>query len=76
MLIASVIKSNESPNIDVVLFKDKYSEVVEYALSKNLSPTSLWSVGKRLFSIPFYSFFAFLPAYLLRMCSVAAFRGL
>jgi predicted nuclease of restriction endonuclease-like (RecB) superfamily len=34
-----VKKSNENPSIGVLLCKDKDSEVVEYALSRNLSPT-------------------------------------
>ena len=34
-----VRKSNENPSIGVLLCKDKDSEVVEYALSRNLSPT-------------------------------------
>lgn len=32
-------KSNENPSIGVLLCKDKDSEVVEYALSRSLSPT-------------------------------------
>lgn len=34
-----VKKANENPSIGVLLCKDKDSEVVEYALSRNLSPT-------------------------------------
>lgn len=34
-----VKKPNENPSIGVLLCKDKDSEVVEYALSRNLSPT-------------------------------------
>jgi len=34
-----VKKDNENPSIDVLLCKDKDSEVVEYALSRSLSPT-------------------------------------
>ena len=34
-----VRKSNENPSIGVLLCKDKDSEVVEYALSRSLSPT-------------------------------------
>jgi predicted nuclease of restriction endonuclease-like (RecB) superfamily len=34
-----VKKKNENPSIGVLLCKDKDSEVVEYALSRNLSPT-------------------------------------
>jgi RecB family endonuclease NucS len=34
-----VKKPNENPSIGVLLCKDKDSEVVEYALSKSLSPT-------------------------------------
>lgn len=34
-----VKKSNENPSIGVLLCKDKDSEVVEYALSRSLSPT-------------------------------------
>jgi predicted nuclease of restriction endonuclease-like (RecB) superfamily len=34
-----VKKSNENPSIGILLCKDKDSEVVEYALSRNLSPT-------------------------------------
>jgi predicted nuclease of restriction endonuclease-like (RecB) superfamily len=36
-----VKKSNENPSIGVLLCKDKDSEVVEYALSRNLSPTMI-----------------------------------
>lgn len=35
-----VKKQNENPGIGVVLCKDKDSEVVEYALSRSLSPTN------------------------------------
>ena len=35
----NVKKSNENPSIGVLLCKDKDSEVVEYALSRSLSPT-------------------------------------
>lgn len=34
-----VKKQNENPSIGILLCKDKDSEVVEYALSRNLSPT-------------------------------------
>lgn len=34
-----VKKQNENPSIGVLLCKDKDSEVVEYAMSRNLSPT-------------------------------------
>jgi RecB family endonuclease NucS len=34
-----VKKTNENPSIGVLLCKDKDSEVVEYALSRSLSPT-------------------------------------
>lgn len=34
-----VKKSNENPSIDILLCKDKDNEVVEYALSRSLSPT-------------------------------------
>jgi hypothetical protein len=34
-----VKKSNENPSIGVLLCKDKDNEVVEYALSRSLSPT-------------------------------------
>ncbi|MDN3694316.1 PDDEXK nuclease domain-containing protein [Chryseobacterium tructae] len=34
-----VKKSNENPSIGILLCKDKDSEVVEYALSRSLSPT-------------------------------------
>ena len=34
-----VKKTNEKPSIGVLLCKDKDSEVVEYALSRSLSPT-------------------------------------
>ncbi|MET4081613.1 hypothetical protein ABIB40_001562 [Pedobacter sp. UYP30] len=34
-----VKKPNENPSIGVLLCKDKDSEVVKYALSRNLSPT-------------------------------------
>ena len=34
-----VKKPNENPSIGVLLCKDKDNEVVEYALSRNLSPT-------------------------------------
>ncbi|WP_238640196.1 PDDEXK nuclease domain-containing protein [Chryseobacterium elymi] len=34
-----VKKTNENPSIGILLCKDKDSEVVEYALSRNLSPT-------------------------------------
>jgi predicted nuclease of restriction endonuclease-like (RecB) superfamily len=34
-----VKKANENPSIGILLCKDKDSEVVEYALSRNLSPT-------------------------------------
>lgn len=34
-----VKKQNENPSIGILLCKDKNSEVVEYALSRNLSPT-------------------------------------
>lgn len=34
-----VKKANENPSIGVLLCKDKDSEVVEYALSRSLSPT-------------------------------------
>lgn len=34
-----VKKTNENPSIGVLLCKDKDSEVVEYALSRVLSPT-------------------------------------
>lgn len=34
-----VKKPNENPSIGVLLYKDKDSEVVEYALSRSLSPT-------------------------------------
>ncbi len=36
-----VKKSNENPSIGILLCKDKDSEVVEYALSRNLSPTMI-----------------------------------
>jgi predicted nuclease of restriction endonuclease-like (RecB) superfamily len=36
-----VKKSNENPSIGVLLCKDKDSEVVEYALSRSLSPTMI-----------------------------------
>lgn len=36
-----VKKPNENPSIGVLLCKDKDSEVVEYALSRNLSPTMI-----------------------------------
>jgi hypothetical protein len=32
-------KQNENPSIGILLCKDKDSEVVEYALSRSLSPT-------------------------------------
>ena len=32
-------KTNENPSIGMLLCKDKDSEVVEYALSRSLSPT-------------------------------------
>jgi hypothetical protein len=32
-------KSNEKPRIGILLCKDKDNEVVEYALSRSLSPT-------------------------------------
>lgn len=35
----NVRQSNEKPSIGILLCKDKDSEVVEYALSRNLSPT-------------------------------------
>ncbi|WP_298651489.1 PDDEXK nuclease domain-containing protein [uncultured Proteiniphilum sp.] len=34
-----VKKQNENPSIGILLCKDKDSEVVEYALSRSLSPT-------------------------------------
>ncbi len=34
-----VRKKNENPSIGILLYKDKDSEVVEYALSRSLSPT-------------------------------------
>lgn len=34
-----VKKENENPSIGILLFKDKDNEVVEYALSRSLSPT-------------------------------------
>ena len=34
-----VKKANENPSIGVLLCKDKDNEVVEYALSRSLSPT-------------------------------------
>jgi hypothetical protein len=34
-----VKKSNENPSIGILLCKDKDREVVEYALSRSLSPT-------------------------------------
>jgi len=34
-----VKKQNERPSIGILLCKDKDSEVVEYALSRSLSPT-------------------------------------
>ena len=34
-----VKKQNENPSIGILLCKEKDSEVVEYALSRNLSPT-------------------------------------
>ena len=34
-----VKKSNENPSIGILLCKDKDNEVVEYALSRSLSPT-------------------------------------
>lgn len=34
-----VKKANENPSIGILLCKDKDNEVVEYALSRNLSPT-------------------------------------
>ena len=34
-----VKKNNENPSIGILLCKDKDSEVVKYALSRNLSPT-------------------------------------
>lgn len=34
-----VRKTNENPSIGILLCKDKDSEVVEYALSRSLSPT-------------------------------------
>lgn len=36
-----VKKSNENPSIGVLLCKDKDSEIVEYALSRSLSPTMI-----------------------------------
>jgi predicted nuclease of restriction endonuclease-like (RecB) superfamily len=39
VLDRDIKKSNENPSIGVLLCKDKDSEVVEYALSRNLSPT-------------------------------------
>jgi predicted nuclease of restriction endonuclease-like (RecB) superfamily len=36
-----VKKSNENPSIGILLCKDKDSEVVEYALSRSLSPTMI-----------------------------------
>ena len=38
-LDSDVKKENENPSIGVLLCKDKDSEVVEYALSRSLSPT-------------------------------------
>ena len=32
-------KGHENPNIGILLCKDKNNEVVEYALSRSLSPT-------------------------------------
>lgn len=34
-----VKKPNENPSIGILLYKDKDNEVVEYALSRSLSPT-------------------------------------
>jgi hypothetical protein len=38
-LDSDVKKSNENPSIGILLCKDKDSEVVEYSLSRSLSPT-------------------------------------
>ena len=43
-----VRKSNENPSIGVLLCKDKDSEVVEYALSRSLSPTMVSEYKKQL----------------------------
>lgn len=40
-------KPNENPSIGVLLCKDKDSEVVEYALSRSLSPTARVSLGSQ-----------------------------
>lgn len=37
----NIKKSNENPSIGILLCKDKDSEVVEYALSRSLSPTMI-----------------------------------
>jgi hypothetical protein len=37
----NVKKANENPSIGVLLCKDKDREVVEYALSRSLSPTMI-----------------------------------
>lgn len=41
-------KSNENPSIGVLLCKDKDSEVVEYALSRTLSPTMVTEYKTKL----------------------------
>jgi len=43
-----VKKSNENPSIGVLLCKDKDSEVVEYALSRTLSPTMVTEYKTKL----------------------------
>jgi predicted nuclease of restriction endonuclease-like (RecB) superfamily len=43
-----VKKSNENPSIGVLLCKDKDSEVVEYALSRSLSPTMVTEYKTKL----------------------------
>jgi RecB family endonuclease NucS len=37
----NVKKANENPSIGILLCKDKDNEVVEYALSRSLSPTMI-----------------------------------
>ena len=43
-----VRKTNEKPSIGVLLCKDKDDEVVEYALSRSLSPTMVAEYQLRL----------------------------
>lgn len=50
-----VKKLNENPSIGVLLCKDKDSEVVEYALSRSLSPTMVSDIKHNCPTKSFYN---------------------